>query len=102
MAKPIPIEKVEYRNFKRLKGDCFQFTIGGHEVEAELIELTHHGDAPPGIEREPFSLVFRLDKGVARESGVHRVEHDKFEPMELLATPLAPDADGSYFEIVFN
>ena len=46
--------------------------------------------------------MFKLDEGVATRPGVHRVEHETFEPMELLMTPLRPGKDATYFEIVFG
>lgn len=103
MTDRIRLEEIEHRHFKGMKGECFRFVLGKRKAEGELVGVTHHGsDAAPGAARDPFSLVFKLDEGVATRAGVHRVEHEKFEPMELLVTPLQPDKKASYFEIVFG
>ena len=101
--KCIRLDDAEHKHFQRVLGKSFEIRVGKEKAMAELIEVTHHGAATfPGGGRDPFSLVFKLDRGLATESGVYRVEHDRFESMDLLLTPLAPERDASYFEAVFG
>ena len=103
MTDRIRMEDIKYRHFKGMRGECFRFLLGERKAEGELVGITRHlPRSAPGAMRKPFSLVFKLDEGVATQQGVHRLEHETFEPMALLMTPLRPGKDASYFEIVFG
>ena len=79
----------------------------GVENEAVLIEAVpaRSGGAAesPG---EPFSLLFRLapDATLAQapRQGTYQVSPPSLEPANLFLVPVKADADGVYYEAVFN
>ena len=103
MASPVKIEDVNHKHFQKAKGDNFLLRVGLRDVKVKLVEVTPHGKrTAPDSTRDPFSLVFRMPKRETAEAGVHLLQHRRFEPMELLMTPLASDGGGDYLEVVFG
>ncbi len=103
MNKRVHVKDLHHRHFQGLVGRRFKIGVGKKSARATLLDVTHLGPKPSaGASREPFSLVFRLDPGVADTAGVYRLEHSKLGRHELLMTPLVPDGEGSYFEVVFS
>ncbi len=102
MKGRIRVKDLHHRHFQGLLGQRFGIKIGKRRHKATLIDVTHLG--PKQIDtaaREPFSLVFQLDEGVAQEADVYDLAHRKLGNFELLMTPLAPDGEASYLEVVF-
>lgn len=51
---------------------------------------------------ETFSLLFRAPAGVPPAQGSYHLEHESLPAMELFLVPVRRDAEGIYFEAVFN
>ena len=101
MSDRISLQDIDRRHFEGMEGERFTFRLGDDEARGELVDVSRGPKKAASATRKAFSLVFQLEKGVATESGVYSLEHEKFEPMDLLMTPLQPDEKASYFEIVF-
>jgi len=49
-----------------------------------------------------FSLLFRAPADIAPEQGTYRMKHPELGIIELFLVPTKRDADGIYFESIFN
>jgi hypothetical protein len=68
-------------------------------VDLELIEVTELKVYP---RQEEFTLTFRGPLKVFLGQGVHPFTHDQMGEFELFIVPIKQDADGFYYEAVFN
>jgi hypothetical protein len=104
MADTIELDQITYETFSGLENEVFRFHFGsGEPTEGTLVEVRSLGPrSVPGAIRDPFSLLFRLPSGVDAGCGSFPVEHSALGRIELHMTPLVPDEDAAYYEIVFN
>ena len=68
-------------------------------VELELIEVTELKLYP---RQEECTLTFRGPLGLFLGQGVRPFTHDQMGEFELFIVPIKQDADGFYYEAVFN
>ena len=68
-------------------------------VSVELIGLSA---SPAAAGYEQFSLVFRAPVAMAPIQGAYATEHPVLGALRLFLVPVRQDADGLYFEAVFN
>ncbi len=52
--------------------------------------------------QENFTLLFQAPAIAPPSQGIYRLEHDVLGAMELFLVPVSRDADGLYYEAVFN
>ncbi len=52
--------------------------------------------------QENFTLLFRAPVDAPNSQSIYRLEHDVLGAMELFLVPVSRDADGLYYEAVFN
>jgi hypothetical protein len=93
--------------FRGCLGDVFTAHLeSGEQVPITLAEVTslmeRGGEAPSGVRRNPFSLVFRGEPGLALPQRIYRIDHERLGPHDLFLVPLEPDAEGTRFEAVFG
>jgi hypothetical protein len=69
---------------------------------AEVTSLAEHNEAPPGVRRQPFSLLFRGEPQLDLPQRIYRLEHERLGSMELFIVPIGPDEQGMRFEAVFG
>jgi hypothetical protein len=68
-------------------------------VELELIDVSELKLYP---RQEEFTLTFRGPSGPFLDQGLHLFRHDQMGEFELFIVPLREDAQGFYYEAVFN
>ena len=78
----------------------FQVQVDEHTaVELELIEVSEI-KLYPG--QEEFSLEFLGPSDAFLDQGVRNFNHDQMGEFELFIVPIKQDAQGFYYEAVFN
>ena len=68
-------------------------------VEVELVDVTELKVHP---QQEEFTLTFRGPLNAFLDQGVRPFTHDQMGQFELFIVPVKQDADGFYYEAVFN
>ena len=68
-------------------------------VELELVEVTELKVYP---RQEEFTLTFRGPLNQFLDQGVRPFRHDQMGEFELFIVPVKQDAEGFYYEAVFN
>lgn len=68
-------------------------------VDLELIEVTELKLYP---RQEEFTITFRGPLNAYLDQGVRLFTHDQMGEFELFIVPIKQDADGFYYEAVFN
>jgi len=68
-------------------------------VELELTEISELKLYPHQVE---FSVLFRGPLNVFLDQGVRNFKHDQLGEFELFIVPIKQDAEGFYYEAVFN
>jgi hypothetical protein len=68
-------------------------------VELELIEVSELKVYP---QQEEFTICFRGPLNAFLDQGVRSFAHDQMGEFELFIVPIKQDADGFYYEAVFN
>ncbi len=71
---------------------------GSKAVEVELIEVTG-GET---TRQENFSVIFRGPVDHPFWQRIYRMEHEQLGDFELFLVPIRKDAQGFYYEAVFN
>ncbi|MGC3988450.1 MAG: hypothetical protein QM796_01950 [Chthoniobacteraceae bacterium] len=74
----------------------------GKSITLVLAEAVLLSPQAQGGFRAPFSLTFRGPSGLYLPQGIYRLEHEAMGALEIFLVPIAPDAQGSHFEAVFN
>lgn len=72
---------------------------GGEKIELELIEL-RNGHSNPSS--ESFALLFQGPGAFVLPQQIYTLKHDRLGVCDLFLVPVAHDAKGTYYEVVFN
>lgn len=95
------IEQLRLEDFSGRVGEKFRLTTtAGDTVEIELLDAA--GSNAPPLQRQPFSLVFRLPAEVPPIQAIYHLEHDEMGAMDLFLVPLGPGKEGLQWEAVFT
>lgn len=89
--------------FEPLVGSQFHFEWP--DGAPEVVELTEASALPvqgAGVRQEPFSLIFRARTESRLAQGMVNIRHDTVEPIALFIVPIGKDAEGCYFQAIFN
>jgi len=68
-------------------------------VELELVEVSELKFYP---EQEEFALEFRGPLDMFLDQGVRNFAHEKIGEFEMFIVPVRQEADGFYYEAIFN
>ncbi|HEX3249731.1 MAG TPA: hypothetical protein VHS05_09910 [Pyrinomonadaceae bacterium] len=89
-----------HEEFNRNANTKFRVQTGDTgPVELELIEVSELKMYP---RQEEFTLTFRGPLNSFLDQCVHSFTHDQIGEFELFIVPIKQDADGFYYEAVFN
>lgn len=72
---------------------------GTHVIELELAEVSERQLIAT---QEQFAVVFRGPRDRFLGQGIRPLEHEKLGHSELFLVPIREDAEGFYYEAVFN
>ena len=70
-----------------------------HIAELELVEVS---ELKLIATQEQFAVVFRGPRDRFLDQGIRPLEHEKLGRYELFLVPVREDAEGYYYEAVFN
>jgi Domain of unknown function (DUF6916) len=85
------LEQLKSKFFLQLEG-----------AEAVVLELSEVSPLQSGPFQEGFSLVFQGPVGTVYPQRSYRFDHERLGSFEMLIVPIKSDADGVYYEAVFN
>ena len=86
--------------FNQQAGTRFQVQVDeSTNVELELVEVSELKIYP---RQEEFSVVFRGPADAFLDQGGRLFTHDQMGQFELFIVPIRQDAQGIYYEAVFN
>jgi hypothetical protein len=71
----------------------------GRTIDFKLMEVETRASAP---KQEEFTLIFRGPLDLPIMQGLFRLEHEKLGTEDIFLVPISKDAEGIYFEAVFN
>ena len=89
-----------HEEFSKHANTKFQVQLDQHPpVELDLIEVSELKIYP---QQEEFTVVFRGPLEAFLDQGVRSLKHDQMGEFELFIVPINQDAQGFYYEAVFN
>lgn len=89
-----------HEEFTKHANTKFQVQAGENtNVEVELTEISELKVHP---QQEEFALEFRGPLNAFLGQGLHNFAHDQMGEFELFIVPIKQDAEGFYYEAVFN
>lgn len=89
-----------HEEFSRHADTKFQVQVDENTpVELDLIEVSELKMYP---QQEEFTLTFRGPLNAFLDQGVRPFRHDQMGEFELFIVPIKQDAEGFYYEAVFN
>lgn len=93
-------ERLEHAEFLENQGSTFSLQLEGSDpFELELIEVSELRKGPL---QEMFSIVFRSRSETVLPQRIYRLKHERLGEMDLFLVPIKKDADGVYYEAIFN
>jgi len=89
-----------HEEFSKHANTKFQVQLDQHPpVDLDLIEVSELKVYP---QQEEFTILFRGPLEVFLDQGVRFLKHDLMGEFELFIVPVKQDAEGFYYEAVFN
>lgn len=89
-----------HEEFSKHANTKFQVQLHQHPpVELDLIEVSELKVHP---QQEEFTIVLRGPLDVYLDQGARLLKHDQMGEFELFIVPIKQDAEGFYYEAVFN
>ena len=89
-----------HEEFSQQAGTQFQVQVDENtSVALELADVSELKQYP---RQEEFTLLFRGPAEAFLEQGVRSFTHDRMGQFELFIVPVKQDAQGFYYEAVFN
>ena len=79
-----------------------KFQVQADENNAVELELAEISEIKLYPRQEEFSLVFRGPLDAFLDQGGRLFKHDQMGEFELFIVPIKQDADGFYYEAIFN
>ena len=94
------IDQLTHENLSQNLKTTFRTKITPEKhVDLELTEISEVRRVPG---QEQFSIVFRGSKEFFLGQGIRVLSHDTLGEFELFVVPIRQDAQGFYYEAVFN
>ena len=89
-----------HEEFSKAKNTKFKVEFDENtQVELELIAVSEIKLYP---QQEEFSIEFRGPSEMFLGQGPHNFSHDQMGQFELFIVPIKQDAEGFYYEAIFN
>lgn len=95
MADDRSLETLTADDFRAVKGSRFQLTEraehGRHvALPVDLADVTQAAEAPSGVFRRSFAVLFHGPVEPVLPQGTYRFEHDQLGVLDLFIVPLGP------------
>ena len=89
-----------HEEFTKAANTKFQVEVDENtKVDLELITIS---DIKLYPQQEEFAIEFRGPLNIFLPQGPHNFSHEEMGQFELFTVPIKQDADGFYYEAVFN
>ena len=79
-----------------------KFLLDGEGREGVALELIELRDGISNPTSESYSLLFRGPSAFVLPQQIYTLKHEPLGEFELFIVPVGRDADGAYYEAVFN
>ena len=79
-----------------------KFHLSTDDTNIVELELTEVSELKLFATQEQFSIVFRGPRERFLGQGIRPLDHEKLGRFELFLVPIREDAEGYYYEAVFN
>ncbi len=79
-----------------------KFLLDGEGGELTALELVEVKDGYSDRRSESYALLFRGPNTFLLPQQTYRLKHDRLGEVDLFLVPVGRDANGSYYEVVFN
>jgi len=90
----------EHAAFVENMGSKFRLRLEGSDsAELELVEVS---EQQKGAHQEMFSIIFRCPSETVWPQGIYHLAHERMGELDLFLVPINKDAEGVYYEAVFN
>ncbi|HEU4389369.1 MAG TPA: hypothetical protein VFV34_16315 [Blastocatellia bacterium] len=94
------LENLNLQVFSGVLNSSFHLRVNDSlSVEMDLVEVNDLGST---ASHEQFSLIFLSRKGVLLPQQIFALEHEKLGSLELFIVPIRKDANGVFYEAIFN
>lgn len=94
------LERLSKADFAQNVNTFFQCRLGaGRAIELQLVELR---EGRSSSRQEQFALLFCGPHAAPLAQGMYPLQHQLLGEFELFIVPVARDAQGLYYEAVFN
>ncbi len=95
------LNKLPVEDFESLVGQDVVLSVGDGTQRCR-VESVWRSPHPTGRDGIGFSVFLRGAPEQPLVQGIHVLDHPRHGALELFLTPVARDADGMRYEIVFN
>ena len=93
-------EHFEQAAFVENLGSKFRLQLEGSDwIELDLIDVS---ELQKGPHQEMFSIVFRCSSEKVLPQRIYHLDHERMGELDLFLVPIKKDAEGVYYEAVFN
>jgi hypothetical protein len=79
-----------------------KFHVTADDTSTVDLDLAEVSELKIGANQERFSLLFRGPRDRFLGQGTRSLEHEKLGQSELFLVPIREDAEGYYYEVIFN
>ena len=94
------VADLTHEEFTRNANTNFQVQVD--ENTAVELDLTEVSELKLYPRQEEFTLLFRGPLNAFLDQGVRNFKHERMGEFELFIVPIKQDADGFYYEAIFN
>jgi hypothetical protein len=98
----VDLATVRREDFTAYLNQNFEIVFPDGTLPAKLIEAKQWGPDQPANVRQPFTLTFRVERGLRFPQGTYKLRHPELGEMEIFLVQIAADASSSTLEAVFN
>ena len=98
----LDLATVRREQFAACLDQDFEIVFSDGTLPVKLIEAKQWGPDQPANVRQPFTLTFRVERGLRLPQGIYKVRHAELGEMEIFLVQIAADANSATLEAVFN
>jgi len=98
----LDLAKVRREEFAACLDQDFEIVFSDGTLPVKLVEAKKWGPDQPDNVRQPFTLMFRVDRNLRLPQGIYEMRHAKLGEMEIFLVQIAADENSSTLEAVFN
>jgi hypothetical protein len=98
----LDLAKVRREDFAACLDQDFGIVFPDGILSVKLIEAKQLGPDQPAHIRQPFALTFRLERNLRLPQGTYKMRNAQLGEMEIFLVQVAPNANSSTLEAVFN